>query len=37
MSELNRVLTLAARPVGFPKESDFKRTVLLDCGHESDV
>jgi len=24
MSELNRVLTLAARPVGFPKESDFK-------------
>ena len=23
MSEINRVLTLAARPVGFPKESDF--------------
>ncbi len=24
MSEINRVFTLAARPVGFPKESDFK-------------
>ena len=24
MPEVNRVFTLAARPVGFPKESDFK-------------
>ena len=24
MSEVNRVITLAARPVGFPKETDFK-------------
>ena len=37
MSEPNRVLTLAARPVGFPKESDFKRLVLLDYGHGPDM
>ena len=24
MSEVNRVITLAARPVGFPKETDFE-------------
>ncbi len=24
MPETNRILTLAARPVGFPKESDFR-------------
>ncbi|PCJ56044.1 MAG: NADP-dependent oxidoreductase [Candidatus Hydrogenedentota bacterium] len=25
MSDINRIITLAARPIGFPKESDFKQ------------
>jgi hypothetical protein len=35
MSELNFILTLAARPVGFPKESDFnliEEQVMMDLG-----